>query len=193
MTRPLIGVSTDLGAALWQDRIREAVLSPAAYGRAIERAGAVPVLLPPVLTGAAGRLCAGLDGLLLCGADAFEFALLQVALADGVPVLALARGLELLNVSQGGTLVAVPDGLVPAQTLGPGVGGTLAAVPDGPAPAQTQGPGAGPCAVRISPDSKLGAALGPAATVWPGRGLIPGRLGPGLAAVAWLRAEQAAG
>ena len=72
MTAPLIGITTDMRAAAWHDRVREAALSPAAYSRAIAAAGAVPVLLPPVLPGEAGtggpaRLAAGLDGLVFAG------------------------------------------------------------------------------------------------------------------------------
>jgi putative glutamine amidotransferase len=159
MTRPLIGVTTDVGAAVWRDRIREAILSPAVYSSALERAGAVPVLLPPVLAGAAGQLAAGLDGLVFCGAAAdFECALIREAVRTGVPFLALSHGLPLLNLCLGGTLVPAP------------------AVPGDPPDS---------CSVRISPDSRLGRMLGPSATVTAGRRQVLGELGSGLTAVAW--------
>src|ERR671915_326273 len=44
---PLIGVTTYLEAARWGVWVREAALLPAPYVRAVERAGGVPVLLPP--------------------------------------------------------------------------------------------------------------------------------------------------
>src|SRR6202035_3790755 len=63
MTRPLIGITSEMAAAGWGDRVREAVLLPASYARAVERSGCVPVLLPPAPHGAAG-LAARLDALL---------------------------------------------------------------------------------------------------------------------------------
>jgi putative glutamine amidotransferase len=166
MTRPLIGVTTEVGAAVWRDRVREAVLSPAVYCRALDRAGAVPVLLPPVLTGAAGQLTAGLDGLMFCGAAAeFEAALMRAAITADVPFLALSRGLALLNLCLGGTLD-------PA----------LAAPEDSP----------GTSSVRISPDSRLGRMLGPSASVPAQRRQVLAELGTGLTAVAWDRDEAVA-
>src|SRR5580693_9217308 len=44
MTRPLIGITSEMAAAGWGDRVREAVLLPASYARAVERSGCVPVL-----------------------------------------------------------------------------------------------------------------------------------------------------
>ena len=166
MTRPLIGVTTDVGAAVWRDRVREAVLSPAVYSSALERAGAVPVLLPPVLTGAAGQLAAGLDGLMFCGVAAeFEAALMRAAITADVPFLALSRGLALLNLCLGGTLDPAP------------------AAPDDPP---------GTCAVRISPDSRLGRMLGPSTTVPADRRQVLAELGTGLTAVAWDRDDTVA-
>ena len=50
MGRPIIGITGELEAARWRDWIREAVVSPVSYTRAVERAGGSPVVLPPVLT-----------------------------------------------------------------------------------------------------------------------------------------------
>ena len=47
MTRPLIGITSEMAAAGWDDRVREAVLLPASYAWALQQAGCVPVLLPP--------------------------------------------------------------------------------------------------------------------------------------------------
>ncbi len=190
MSRPLIGVTTELGAAAWRDRIREAALSPAAYSRAIERAGAVPVLLPPVLTGAASRIAAGLDGLMFSGGpdigprwygmpslsaasrpdharDEFEIALMRAAIDASVPFLAISRGLQVLNVVLGGTL-APPPGDAAAEDPA-----ALAQAP----PSVRE--------LRVSPDSELGRMLGVAATVSVGEHQALDRLGSGLTAVAW--------
>ena len=48
MARPLIGITGQLEAAHWGDWVREAVLSPLTYTRAVERAGGAPVVVPPV-------------------------------------------------------------------------------------------------------------------------------------------------
>jgi putative glutamine amidotransferase len=105
------------------------------YLAALERAGAAPVVLGPRTLPADGAraVLARLDGLLLLGGpdvdpalygggthptisgtdpddDRFEIALTQAALADGVPLLAICRGIQVLNVALGGTLVAhLPD------------------------------------------------------------------------------------
>ena len=100
---------------------------PEAYVTAVHRAGARAVLVPTVDdTDAAGTL-APFDGLLLAGGgdvdprrygdephpqvygvdptrDAVEAALLRVALDTGVATLVVCRGMQLLNVSLGGTL-----------------------------------------------------------------------------------------
>jgi gamma-glutamyl-gamma-aminobutyrate hydrolase PuuD len=201
MPAPLIGITTDIGAAAWRDRVREAALSPAAYTRAIERAGAVPVLLPPVLPGASSRLAARLDGLVFAGGadvdarcygaagddradwpgytrDAVELALMRAAIETRTPFLAICRGLQVLNVARGGTLV---QGLV------------AAAGPDQDAPGEHARGGARPgYAVRISPDSRLGHILGASATVPWSRNRAVAKLGAGVIAIAWAAQEVVA-
>jgi len=76
MTRPLIGITSEMAAAGWDDRVREAILLPASYAWALQRAGCVPVLLPPAPHGAVG-LVARLDG---------------VVFSDGVGAGARRRG-----------------------------------------------------------------------------------------------------
>jgi putative glutamine amidotransferase len=98
------------------------------YPEAIRRAGAIPVVIPPMDAAAIDPLLDGLWGLCLSGGpdlhpscygtqphpalgptephlDIFEIALLRAAEARGMPVLAICRGLQLLNVARGGTLV----------------------------------------------------------------------------------------
>jgi len=101
------------------------------YVHAVARAGGLP--LPLVASGAdPEELVATLDGLVLTGGgdldpacygeeaveqvygvdrerDDFEFALLAAAEARGVPVLAICRGLQLVNVSRAGTLIQHVD------------------------------------------------------------------------------------
>jgi putative glutamine amidotransferase len=97
------------------------------YPDAIRRAGAVPVVIPPMDVAGIEPLLDGLWGLCLSGGpdlhpatygadphpalgptephlDQFEIALLRAAEARDMPVLAICRGLQVLNVSRGGTL-----------------------------------------------------------------------------------------
>lgn len=98
------------------------------YPDAIRRAGAVPVVIPPMDEAAIEPLLDGLWGLCLSGGpdlhpscyraephpelgltephlDVFEIALLRAAEARNMPVLAICRGMQVLNVARGGTLV----------------------------------------------------------------------------------------
>lgn len=188
---PLIGVTTQLEPARWGQWIREAALLPVPYVRAVERAGGVPVLLPPTgsLRGL-DPLLARLDGVVLAGGgdldpelygaerhpetgppqprrDRFELALARAVIAADVPFLAICRGLQALNVARDGTLV---------QHLPEVVGHSGHA----PSPGRF---GAHP--VRISPTSLTGKILGETADVPTYHHQAVGRLGKGLAAVAW--------
>jgi len=99
------------------------------YVRSIEGAGLVPIIVPPlarpsdaksILSAAGGLLLTGGEDVnaALFGAeshpkagapnrerDATELALLEVARAEKIPVLAVCRGIQILNVFLGGTLV----------------------------------------------------------------------------------------
>jgi putative glutamine amidotransferase len=118
--------------ARWSSWDVEAALVPAAYVRAIERAGGRPVLIPPSEDGVEETLDA-IDGLLFSGGsdldpelydqepheetsgvvperDRAELALLDAALARDMPVLAVCRGSQVLNVARGGDLIQhLPD------------------------------------------------------------------------------------
>ena len=129
--RPLIGISTYREPARWGTWDIPAVLLPAAYADAVAGAGGEPVLLP---TGATSPdVVARLDGLVLAGGadvdparygqpagpqtavvradrDAAELELLRAALERDLPLLAVCRGMQLLNVELGGDLVQhLPD------------------------------------------------------------------------------------
>jgi putative glutamine amidotransferase len=98
------------------------------YVERIIDAGGLPLLLPVVAGALAPAFVEGLDGLLLTGGgdidpdryhcepeaqtagtderrDAFEIALALAALEARLPVLAICRGIQVLNVARGGTLV----------------------------------------------------------------------------------------
>ena len=125
--RPRIGLTTSLEPARYGVWSREAALLPRAYVDVVARVGGWPLLLPPV-AGLGADVVDALDGLVLSGGgdvapsrygaaphprtggtsdvrDAAEEALLRAALARDVPVLGVCRGMQVLNVTLGGTLV----------------------------------------------------------------------------------------
>ena len=125
--RPVIGITSYAQDARWGVWHLPAVLIPLAYVDAVEGAGGRAVLIPPSEEGVEETLEA-LDGVIFSGGadvnpsrygaephpetdtpqmrrDAGEMALLQAALERDVPVLAICRGFQLLNVARGGDLV----------------------------------------------------------------------------------------
>ncbi|MER6162437.1 gamma-glutamyl-gamma-aminobutyrate hydrolase family protein [Streptomyces sp. NPDC001868] len=129
MTRPLIGVSTYLeSGARWGVWELEAALLPVGYPRLVQMAGGVAAMLPPDDPAHAAGAVARLDGLVIAGGpdvdpahygaersprcgppaparDAWELALIRAALDTGTPLLGICRGMQLLNVALGGTLI----------------------------------------------------------------------------------------
>lgn len=135
MSKPLIGVTTYLEPAKWGVWEMPAALLPAGYPRLVQAAGGLATLLPPDDPAVAESVVARLDGLVIAGGadvepvrygaepdprtgpparerDAWELALIRAALASGTPLLGICRGLQLLNVALGGTLVQHLDGHV---------------------------------------------------------------------------------
>ena len=132
MARPVIGITTYVTPAKWSWWELEAALVPADYVRAVERAGGRALLVPPSDDGVDETLEA-LDGLIFSGGsdldpelygqeahaetsgvvrnrDTAELALLEAALERDMPVLAICRGSQVLNVARGGDLVQhLPD------------------------------------------------------------------------------------
>jgi putative glutamine amidotransferase len=132
VARPVVGITTYVTPAKWGNWDVEAALVPAAYVDAIERAGGRPLLIPPSEDGIDETLDA-VDGLLFSGGsdldpdlydqdahpetsgvhperDRAELALLEAALARDMPVLAVCRGSQVLNIARGGDLVQhLPD------------------------------------------------------------------------------------
>ena len=132
MNKPVIGITTYLTPARFGAWEEETALIPATYVRAIEAAGGRPLLVPPSTDGIDETLDR-LDGLLFSGGsdldpelygqqahpetneiipqrDRAEIALLRAALERDMPVLAVCRGSQVLNVALGGDLVQhLPD------------------------------------------------------------------------------------
>jgi putative glutamine amidotransferase len=124
---PRIGLSTYRETAAWGVWNEPADLLPTNYAEGIRAAGGVALLLPPADPTAASDVLDGLDGLLLAGGadvdpdrydaerhvatgasrpdrDGWELALAGAALERNLPVLAVCRGMQVLNVALGGTL-----------------------------------------------------------------------------------------
>ncbi|MBW5423134.1 gamma-glutamyl-gamma-aminobutyrate hydrolase family protein [Streptomyces sp. BG9H] len=142
--RPLIGVSTYLESkASWGVWELPAALLPVGYPRLVQAAGGIAAMLPPDDPSYARSVVTRLDGVVIAGGpdvepvrygaereartgpparerDAWELALIEAALESGTPLLGICRGMQLLNVALGGTLIQHLDG----HAVGPGVVGT---------------------------------------------------------------------
>ena len=127
--RPVIGICAAVEKARWAAWDVVVNLSPRTYSLAVQRAGGVALILPPddVVAESPDELLDLIDGLILAGGsdidpgsygarpdpetgttwperDRFEIALGTRALERDMPVLGICRGMEMLNVIQGGTL-----------------------------------------------------------------------------------------
>jgi len=125
--KPVIGITTYVEPAKWGQWDLPAALIPYAYVRGVEAAGGRALLVPPSEDGIEETLDA-LDGVVFSGGsdldpasygagahektvgvraerDSAELALLEAALARDMPVLAICRGSQVLNVARGGDLV----------------------------------------------------------------------------------------
>jgi putative glutamine amidotransferase len=187
--RPLIGITSyaeEVQMGVWTEN---AAVVPLAYIRAVEHAGGRPLVLPPVedaveetLDAVHGVIFSGGGDLNpeLYGADAHEetdepkpwrdgpeMALIAAALERDMPVLAICRGSQLLNVVRGGDLVQHLPELVGHER-------------------HKHEPGAySDHDVSVEPESRLGAILGEHAPVKSHHHQGMGKIGNGLREVAW--------
>ena len=187
--RPLIGITSYAEEIRWGVWTEHAALVPLAYVRAVEEAGGRPLVVPPSDDGLEETLAA-LDGVVFSGGgdldpelygaeahaatdaprqerDAAELRLLEAALERDMPVLAICRGSQLLNVARGGDLV---------QHLPEEVGHEQ----------HRHDPGSfSDHDVKVAADSRLGGLLGDRAAVKSHHHQAYGRIGSGLQEVAW--------
>jgi putative glutamine amidotransferase len=127
--RPIIGLTSSLLNTAFGTK---AFQVGQAYVNAIQKAGGIPLIVPTG-TEQVQVMLTRLDGVLFTGGgdidpkyyngskhhriygvsperDALEFALLEATLTAGKPILAICRGIQVLNVAFGGDLYAhIPD------------------------------------------------------------------------------------
>ncbi len=198
--RPLIGVTTSevrvpehVDPAPQADPPRREIALGLSYLHAIERAGGLPVILPPLALDAVEPFLEQLAGIVLSGGpdldpinyggqhhpelgpvapdmDSFELAVTNYADAHDMPLLAICRGAQTLNVARGGTLYQhLPesfDGRIEHRQRDPGDQATHS--------------------VEVAPGSLLARALGTDhLEVNSFHHQAAKRLGRGLRAVAW--------
>jgi len=133
VAKPVVGITTYLTEAAWSYWKLPAALIPASYVASVERAGGSPLLIPP---GAAiEETLDAVDALVFSGGsdidpdlygasaheattgvvrerDEFELELMRAALDRDLPVLAICRGSQVLNVARGGEIEQhLPDRL----------------------------------------------------------------------------------
>jgi putative glutamine amidotransferase len=132
---PVIGLSTALERARWGPWDTAAHVLARSYADQVQAAGAIAVLLPPDprATDDAEPWLEILDGLIITGGadvdpeaygatphpetkgtvperDAFEIALARGAMERDLPLLGVCRGMQVMNVARGGTLIQhLPD------------------------------------------------------------------------------------
>ncbi|MFD1935172.1 MULTISPECIES: gamma-glutamyl-gamma-aminobutyrate hydrolase family protein [Nonomuraea] len=125
MTRPLIGITCYVEPAQFTVWEMTTALLPYMYVEQVVRAGGQPVILPPA--GDPASIVSRLDGVILAGGgdidptryaetphertgfvrtfrDSAEFSLADTALKAGLPFLGICRGLQVLNITLGGSL-----------------------------------------------------------------------------------------
>ena len=121
ITRPVIGITVNF------DYHRKRIWLPDSYARSVESAGGVPLLIPPLKI-ARPFLWSCLQGIIFSGGgdisplcfnreplpglgevdperDDLELYLVREALERELPLMGICRGMQLLNVAAGGTVI----------------------------------------------------------------------------------------
>ncbi len=190
MTRPVVGITSyppeRVRWGVWEEPV---IMIPASYVHAVVRAGGRPLVVPPAVEAVEETLDL-LDGIVFSGGgdvdpahygaeahpetdapsgerDEAELALLTGALERDMPVLAVCRGSQVLNVALGGDLV---------QHLPERVGHDRHRHMPGEFADHD---------VSVEPGSRLGTILGERAPVKSHHHQGYGRIGEGLVEVAW--------
>jgi putative glutamine amidotransferase len=159
MSAPVIGITTRSTTIMGQVLASRAQASPEAYVHAISRAGGHPVLIPSCLgPEEAVAIAKRLDGILLSGGpdvsplcygaeprpglenvdpprDRAEIALTLAAAERSLPLFGICRGLQVMNVAFGGTLIqdlpsAGREVLHDVKVWSDGPGHTVTVVPE---------------------------------------------------------------
>ncbi len=127
---PVIGIVTALGRSRNGGWDEPCAFLHTSYVEAVQRAGAIALMIPPdpLLSEDPGPILDRIDGLLLAGGadldpatygatphpetidttaarDEAEVALARAAIERDMPVLGICRGMQVLNVALGGTLI----------------------------------------------------------------------------------------
>jgi putative glutamine amidotransferase len=185
----MIGITSyaeEVQMGVWTE---DAAVVPLAYVRAVEEAGGRPLVVPPMEDGVEETLDA-LDGVVFSGGgdldprlygaephtetdspkpwrDDPELRLIEAAIQRDMPLLAICRGSQLLNVVRGGDLVQHLPEIVGHER-------------------HKHEPGAfSDHDVKVAPDSRLGGLLGEHTPVKSHHHQGMGRIGDGLREVAW--------
>jgi putative glutamine amidotransferase len=188
-TKPVVGITTYAETAAWGAWKVPTALIPLTYVHSVELAGGRPLLVPPS-EDALDETLDALDGIVFSGGsdlepslygaeshaettgtrperDRGELALMEAALARDMPILAICRGLEILNVARGGDLVQhLPDVVGDAR--------------------HKETPGVfAEHEVAVDAESRLGRLLGERAPVRSHHHQAPAKVGTGLVETAW--------
>lgn len=159
--KPLVGITADFAVANAQTKREPTLFLAQRYYRAVEQAGAIPLILPPLNSaGAIRQSLESLDGLIISGGGfdihpsyygekpigelgivkakrtEFELDIAAAALKKDLPILGICGGEQALNVVLGGSLyqdiaAQVPSAGKHQQSEKKSQGGHRVRIPDG--------------------------------------------------------------